>query len=106
MHLYLAEKAQNDKDLKTAATHYRAALTIAPDNALTLNNLAWVLSELGAIYRAQGRHEDAQRCLRRSLRFYQEELGPDHPIATHDLHQLAGCVDNLRRIAGSLVHHA
>jgi putative PEP-CTERM system TPR-repeat lipoprotein len=47
MHLYMAERAQTDKDLKTAATHYRAALTIAPDNALTLNNLAWVLTELG-----------------------------------------------------------
>ena len=46
MHLYMAEKAQTDKDLKSAATHYRAALAIAPDNALTLNNLAWVLTEL------------------------------------------------------------
>ena len=46
MHLYMAEKAQTDKDLQSAATHYRAALAIAPDNALTLNNLAWVLTEL------------------------------------------------------------
>ena len=46
MHLYMAEKAQTDKDLASAATHYRAALAIAPDNALTLNNLAWVLTEL------------------------------------------------------------
>jgi cellulose synthase operon protein C len=46
LHLYMAEKAQTDKDMKSAAAHYRAALAIAPDNALTLNNLAWVLTEL------------------------------------------------------------
>jgi tetratricopeptide (TPR) repeat protein len=52
-----------------------------------------VLSELGAIYRAEGLHQDAQRCLRRSLRFHQSEFGPEDPRAMHDLHQLAGSLE-------------
>ncbi len=54
---------------------------------------ARVTSELGSIYRAQGRHDDAQRCLRRSLRFHQTKLGADHPVAVQDLHQLAGSLE-------------
>ncbi|HEY1756414.1 MAG TPA: tetratricopeptide repeat protein [Bryobacteraceae bacterium] len=52
-----------------------------------------VLSELGTIYRAEGMHEDAQRCLRRSLRFYQNTFGSEDPRAMHDVHQLAGSLE-------------
>ncbi len=52
-----------------------------------------VMSELGAIYRAQGLHEEAQGCLRRSLRFKQNTFGADDPRAIQDLHQLAGSLE-------------
>jgi len=51
---------------------------------------AGVLSEAGILYRAQARHEDAQRCLRRALKIHEREYGSDSPEATRDLHNLAG----------------
>lgn len=52
-----------------------------------------VMSELGAIFRAQGRYEEAKLCLRRSLKFHQNVLGCDHPAAVQDLQQLAGALE-------------
>src|SRR5580700_6582257 len=51
---------------------------------------AGALSEAGILYRAQGRQEDAQRCLRRSLKIHERECGFDSPEANRDLHNLAG----------------
>ena len=51
---------------------------------------AGALSEAGILYRAQGRHEDAQRCSRRALMIHERERGADSPEATRDLHNLAG----------------
>jgi tetratricopeptide (TPR) repeat protein len=48
------------------------------------------LSETGILYRAQDRHEDAQRCLRRALKIHEREHGSDSPEAIRDLHNLAG----------------
>lgn len=41
---YLGDVALARKDWPTAETHYRAALSAAPDNALAMNNLAWLLA--------------------------------------------------------------
>ncbi len=51
---------------------------------------AGALSEAGILYRAQGRHEEAQRCSRRALRIHEREYGADSLQATRDLHNLAG----------------
>jgi tetratricopeptide (TPR) repeat protein len=51
---------------------------------------AGVLSEAGILYRAQGRHEEAQRTLRRALKIHEREHGSDSPEAIRDLHNLAG----------------
>jgi tetratricopeptide (TPR) repeat protein len=51
---------------------------------------ALALSEAGILYRAQGRHEEAQKCLRRALRIHERQYGSDSPEATRDLHNLAG----------------
>lgn len=48
------------------------------------------LSAAGILYRAQGLQEDAQRCLRRSLKIHERELGFHSPEAMRDLHNLAG----------------
>jgi tetratricopeptide (TPR) repeat protein len=48
------------------------------------------LSEAGILYRAQGAHENAQRCLRRALMIHEREHGADSAEATRDLHNLAG----------------
>lgn len=49
-----------------------------------------VLSETGILYRAAGRHEEAQSCLRRALRIHEREHGANSPEAIRDLHNLAG----------------
>jgi cellulose synthase operon protein C len=43
---YLAERALKNKDYKTAARHYQSIVAQQPDNAMFLNNLAWVAGEL------------------------------------------------------------
>jgi putative PEP-CTERM system TPR-repeat lipoprotein len=43
---YLAERALRLHDYKTAARHYQAIVALQPQNAIMLNNLAWVSGEL------------------------------------------------------------
>lgn len=47
MRLYLAERELRAKNLKAAAAHYQAAIAINENNALALNNLAWIGGEVG-----------------------------------------------------------
>ena len=44
---FLAEQGLRKKDFRTAATYYRLALEVEPENPVFLNDLAWVLAELG-----------------------------------------------------------
>jgi putative PEP-CTERM system TPR-repeat lipoprotein len=46
MRAHLGDLATARKDYAAAAQHYRGALEIAPENALVLNNLAWVSGQL------------------------------------------------------------
>ena len=43
---YQAEAAMVRKDYAASMTHYQAALAIDPNNALVLNNMAWVAAQL------------------------------------------------------------
>ncbi|MDQ2916872.1 MAG: tetratricopeptide repeat protein, partial [Pseudomonadota bacterium] len=43
--LLLAEQSQQKKDVAAAKSGYARVLEIAPDNAVALNNLAWLLTE-------------------------------------------------------------
>lgn len=45
--LMVADAANRTGNYAVAATHYRAALALQPDNALLLNNLAWSLGRMG-----------------------------------------------------------
>lgn len=47
MRLYLGERELAAGNLKVSAAHYQAAIGIDPNNALALNNLAWISGELG-----------------------------------------------------------
>lgn len=47
MHLYLGELALGRKSYSEAEKHYAAALQITPNNAVLLNNLAWVTGQSG-----------------------------------------------------------
>jgi cellulose synthase operon protein C len=47
LHSYLGDQSQFKKDYRGAALHYRAALGNDPENPRLLNNLAFVLTELG-----------------------------------------------------------
>jgi putative PEP-CTERM system TPR-repeat lipoprotein len=47
LHGYLGDRALRKQDYKSAARHYQAAVAVQPDNAMFLNNLAWVAGELG-----------------------------------------------------------
>jgi len=44
---YLGERALQKQDYKAAARYYQAVVAQQPDNAMVLNNLAWVAGELG-----------------------------------------------------------
>jgi putative PEP-CTERM system TPR-repeat lipoprotein len=44
---YLGERALQKQDYKAAARYYQAVIAQQPDNAMVLNNLAWVAGELG-----------------------------------------------------------
>jgi putative PEP-CTERM system TPR-repeat lipoprotein len=44
---YLGERALRKQDYKPAARHYQALVAQQPENAMYLNNLAWVSGELG-----------------------------------------------------------
>jgi len=44
---YLGERALQKQDYKAAARYYQAVVAQQPDNAMFLNNLAWVAGELG-----------------------------------------------------------
>ena len=55
-HFYLGDKSLALRDLDDAERHYRAVLALQPDNALALNNLAWISGQLkkdGAIAYAE-----------------------------------------------------
>lgn len=47
MRLYLAENYMAQREDKQAITQYRAILQQAPDNLISLNNLAWLLQKQG-----------------------------------------------------------
>ena len=47
LHAYLGERTLRKQDYKSATRHYQALVALQPDNAMFLNNLAWVASELG-----------------------------------------------------------
>jgi putative PEP-CTERM system TPR-repeat lipoprotein len=46
MRLYLGERELGSKNLKAAAAHYQAVIAIDGNNAIALNNLAWIGGEL------------------------------------------------------------
>lgn len=64
----LADAYYNTKDYETSDEYFEKSLKLAPDNASTLNNYAYYLSERGV------RLEDAEKMSKRSL-----ELSPDLP---------------------------
>ena len=47
MLVFLAEQNLRKKEYRAAASNYKLALDIEPDNAVLLNDLAWALGELG-----------------------------------------------------------
>jgi putative PEP-CTERM system TPR-repeat lipoprotein len=47
MRVYLGERELAAKNYKAAAAHYQAVIGIEPNNAVALNNLAWIGGELG-----------------------------------------------------------
>jgi tetratricopeptide (TPR) repeat protein len=51
---------------------------------------AGALTDAGILYRANGRHDEAQGCLKRALVIHRRELGHDAPEVIRDLHILAG----------------
>jgi putative PEP-CTERM system TPR-repeat lipoprotein len=47
MLVFLAEQSLRKKEYRAAASNYKLALDIEPDNPVLLNDLAWALNELG-----------------------------------------------------------
>ncbi len=46
-HYYLGDAALAQRDLAAAESHYRAVLQVVPDNAMAMNNIAWILASQG-----------------------------------------------------------
>ena len=57
-----------------------------------------VLADAGNLYRAAGRHEEAQSCLNRALLIHRRELGAESPEAIRDLQNLAGSHEEIGNI--------
>lgn len=68
MYSMLADAYYNTKDYEASDEYFEKSLKLAPENASTLNNYAYYLSERGV------RLEDAEKMSKRSL-----ELAPDLP---------------------------
>jgi tetratricopeptide (TPR) repeat protein len=64
-----------------------------------------VLTSAGILYRAEGRHQEARRCLSRALRIHQRESGPDSPEAIRDLQNLAGSHEETGDIDSAATFH-
>jgi putative PEP-CTERM system TPR-repeat lipoprotein len=47
MRLFLGDRELGARNFKAAAAHFQAAVAIQPNNALALNNLAWIGSQTG-----------------------------------------------------------
>lgn len=47
MRIYLGERELAAKNLQAASAHYQAVIGIDPNNAIALNNLAWIGGDLG-----------------------------------------------------------
>ncbi|THF65525.1 PEP-CTERM system TPR-repeat protein PrsT [Pseudothauera nasutitermitis] len=75
LRVYLAEQALNAERLDEAAQRYREVLAITPENALVLNNLAWVAGRRG--------EKEAVALAERAL-----ELSPGNPVVLDTLGML------------------
>lgn len=90
---YLGDVATRDRDYPSAEKHYRNVLSSSPDNAMAMNNIAWlllqqrkdgalelaqradrllpnqapILDTLAAALAATGKHDDAARAQRRAV---------------------------------------
>jgi tetratricopeptide (TPR) repeat protein len=61
----------------------------SPDTATSLNNLS-------ALYRAQGKDEQAEPLYQRALAIHEQQLGPLHPATATSLNNLAARPVNAR----------
>jgi tetratricopeptide (TPR) repeat protein len=56
-----------------------------------------ILNNLGMLYRAQGRSEEAEPLYRRALTIYEQALPPDHPSTAATLENYASVLRELNR---------
>jgi tetratricopeptide (TPR) repeat protein len=64
-----------------------------------------LLADLGALSRAHGKHEDAQRHLRRALKIHETLCGADSHEAAADLAQLAGSLEESGDLEGAMAQY-
>ena len=60
---------------------------------------------LGAAYRAQGKHEEAQKCLRRALKIHERTQGVQSAEAIQDLQYLAGSLEESGDLGGAAAQY-
>ena len=75
--------------------------TFGPDHLETGDQL----TALGTMYRAQGNHEQAQRCLRRALKIHEQAQGVQSAAAIQDLQHLAGSLEESGDLGGAAAQY-
>jgi tetratricopeptide (TPR) repeat protein len=75
--------------------------TYGPEHLETGNQL----TALGAAYRAQSNHEEAQKHLRRALKIHEKTRGVQSPEAIQDLHHLAGSREESGDLGGAAAQY-
>ncbi len=73
-----------------AVKQTKAALSLAEAFGPDDPRLAGTLSNLGGLYRAQGRYAEAEPLHKRALTIVEKVLGPEHPHVATGLNNLAG----------------
>jgi tetratricopeptide (TPR) repeat protein len=63
------------------------------------------LTELGLIYRGQGKHAEAQRCLRRAVKIHENGCGPASNEALRDLQYLAESLEESGNLDASAAQY-
>jgi tetratricopeptide (TPR) repeat protein len=75
------------------------ALAQRADEAGIPEPTAWLMNQIGVLFRAKSRYAEAESLTRRALAIAEKSFGPDHPNVASCLNNLAGLLKDTNRLA-------